>query len=167
VTYRIERMTAESAAAIGRWRYPPPYDTYDLEPGDVEHMLNPRYRYHTLWDGEALIGYCCFGEDARVPGGAYADDALDVGWGMHPGLMGLGRGHGFVGAITAFARASYRPPTMRVTVADFNARSRRVAEHAGFSLERERFQTKAGERFTVLVTPSDRDETATSEPRRP
>lgn len=28
------------------------------------------------------MGYCCFGTDARVPGGDYSADALDIGLGM-------------------------------------------------------------------------------------
>jgi [ribosomal protein S18]-alanine N-acetyltransferase len=153
VSYAIEPMTADAAAAIGDWRYDPPYDTYDLDPGDTEHMLVPRYRYHTVREGDDLVGYCCFGDDARVPGGAYVDDALDVGWGMRPDLMGRGRGHRFVGAILDHARRSYRPRMLRVTIADFNARSQRVAAHAGLTVERERFTSSAGERFIVFVTP--------------
>jgi [ribosomal protein S18]-alanine N-acetyltransferase len=153
VSYALEPITADVAAEIGRWRYPTPYDTYDLEPGDVEHMLVPGYGYHVVRDGDELVGYCCFGEDARVPGGAYADDALDVGWGMRPDLMGRGRGHAFVAAILEHARGAYRPCALRLTIAGFNDRSRRVAERAGLTLERERFTSSSGERFIVFVTP--------------
>jgi [ribosomal protein S18]-alanine N-acetyltransferase len=153
VSYAIEPVTAEIAAAIGEWRYPPPYDTYNLDAGDVDHMLVARYRYHALREDDELVGYCCFGDDARVPGGAYTDDALDVGWGMRPDLMGRGRGHAFVGAILDFARRTYRPRMLRVTIAEFNARSQRVAAHAGITLERERFTSSSGERFIVFVTP--------------
>jgi len=150
--YRVQPMSARSAAAIITWRHPPPYDTYDFDAGELANLLGPAYRYHELRDGDDLVGYCCFGDDARVPGGAYADEALDVGWGMRPDLMGQGRGRAFVAAITGFAWETYAPPRLRVTIADFNMRSRRAAERAGFTLERERFTSPSGMDFTVLVT---------------
>jgi [ribosomal protein S18]-alanine N-acetyltransferase len=152
VTYRIQPLTPASAAAIIIWRHPPPYDTYDFSGGELASLLAPQYRYHELLEGGHLVGYCCFGDDARVPGGAYADDALDVGWGMRPDLIGQGRGRGFVAAITRFAWQTYSPPRLRVTIADFNHRSRRAAETAGLTLERERFSSPSGMDFTVLVT---------------
>ena len=87
-----------------------------------------------------------------MPGGAYTDDALDIGWGMRPDLMGQGRGREFVAAIVGFAWQTYRPIRLRVTIADFNVRSRRAAEPAGLTLERERFTSPSGMDFTVLVT---------------
>lgn len=145
-------MSAPSAAAIITWRHPPPYDTYDFDGGELASLLAPQYRYHELWEADELVGYCCFGDDARVPGGAYTDDALDIGWGMRPDLMGQGRGREFVAAIVDFARQAYRSSRFRVTIADFNMRSRRVAEGAGLTLERERFTSPSGVDFTVLVT---------------
>jgi [ribosomal protein S18]-alanine N-acetyltransferase len=152
VSYDIRLLTPASAAAIVTWKHPPPYDTYDFQGGELAGLLSPGYRYHELLEDGVLAGYCCFGDDARVPGGAYTDDALDVGWGMRPDLMGQGRGRAFVSAIVAFAWQTYAPPLLRVTIADFNHRSRRAAETAGFTLERERFTSPSGMNFTVLVT---------------
>jgi [ribosomal protein S18]-alanine N-acetyltransferase len=153
--YRVEPMTAHAAAEIVRWRHPPPYDTYDFDGGELVN-LREELRYHSVLEGDDLVGYCCFGDDARVPGGVYADDALDVGWGMRPDLMGQGRSRLFLAAILEHARRSYRPAIMRVTIAVFNQRSRRAALRAGFTLERERFSSPSGTEFAVLVTPEDR-----------
>jgi len=97
--YRVQPISAVAAAAIIAWRHPPPYDTYDFDGGELAGLLAPAYRYHELLEADELVGYCCFGDDARVPGGAYTDDALDIGWGMRPDLMGQGRGREFVAAI--------------------------------------------------------------------
>ena len=153
---RIELMNAEAAAAIGRWRHPPPYDTYDFHAGEERALLIAEYRYHRVLDGEELVGYCCFGDEGRVPGGVYTDDALDMGWGMRPDLNGKGLGQEFATAVVAFAREAYQPRMMRVTIADFNVRSQIVAARVGFSVERERFTSASGLDFTVWVTAAER-----------
>jgi [ribosomal protein S18]-alanine N-acetyltransferase len=150
VSLRLAPIGAEQAAAVAAWRYPPPFDVYDSTPGDSSHMLQPELGYHAVTDGDELIGYCCFGADARVPGGDYDEPALDIGWGMRPDLMGRGGGVAFVGAILAHAEAMCSPAVMRVTIAAFNGRSRRVAERAGFR-ESGRFVARAGPEFAVLV----------------
>ena len=53
-----------------------------------------------------LVGYCCYGLDAQVPGGEYLINmpaVLDIGVGMKPNLTGAGRGHDFVSAILEYA----------------------------------------------------------------
>jgi ribosomal-protein-alanine N-acetyltransferase len=143
-------LTAQQAEDIAGWRHPPPYDTYDVDGDEVGHLLLPDYRYHAVLDGDQMIGYCCFGEDARVAGGRYDDALLDVGWGMRPELMGHGRGCEFVAAIVGFGERSYAPDVMGVTIAEFNRRSQRVAAGAGFTRETNRFTAPDGMRFIQL-----------------
>jgi len=144
-------MTRAFADQVAGWRYPPPFDTYDVDGPEVDHLLRPDYRYQIVWEGETGIGYCCFGADARVPGGDYSSDALDVGWGMRPDLTGHGHGRAFVGAIVEFALDAYRPAGLRVTIAEFNTRSQRAAASGGgFTLERDRFTAADGMRFIIL-----------------
>jgi [ribosomal protein S18]-alanine N-acetyltransferase len=150
LSYRLTAMTAPFTAQVAGWRYPPPYDTYDLGPEDMSHLLQAEHRYHVVWDGDDVVGYCCFGVDATVPGGDYSRDALDVGWGMRPALVGHGRGSGFVAAIVGFAAKAYAPPRMRVTIAEFNERSQRAAARNGFTVETGRFAGPDGMRFMVL-----------------
>lgn len=154
VSLEIALMTESFAAKVAEWRYPPPYDTYNV--GDESaHLLRPDYRYHAVRDGDEAVGYCCFGDDATVPGGDYSRPALDIGWGMRPDLMGQGRGTAFVAAIVAFAEATYAPPATRVTIAEFNGRSQRVAAANGFVLETGRFAGPDGMRFVVLERPGE------------
>ena len=55
-------------------------------------MHDPTNRYHgvTGEDHSQLIGFCCFGPDARVTGFAYDEDSLDIGAGLRPDLTGRG-----------------------------------------------------------------------------
>ena len=76
----------------------------------------------------ALVGFACFGTDARVPGFAYDDDALDVGVGLRPDLVGRGHGVAFVRAVLELRS----PAAYRVTVAAFNARALRLCAALGF-----------------------------------
>jgi ribosomal-protein-alanine N-acetyltransferase len=101
-------------------------------------LLNPGYRYHAALDEEGVrAGYFCFGDDARVPSGEepglYEEDALDVGLGMRPDLIGKGMGEEFVRVGLAFARECYSPASFRLTVAAINRRAIRVYEKVGFT----------------------------------
>lgn len=134
--FLIFPLKREQAEVIIKWSYDPPYEVYDLTPGDLEPLLVEKFRYHQVLDRSGdLVGYCCFGEDARVPGGDYAQgepDVLDVGVGLRPDLVGQGLGQDFVRAILDFALKSYGPEIFRVTVADFNQRSLKTFHRLGF-----------------------------------
>src|SRR5690348_9615324 len=99
----VTPTTRADAEAIVRWRYESPYDLYNPDPGtaeeDIAHFSDPANRYFSL-HGEAgeLIAYVCYGEEARVPGGDYGGDALDVGCGTRPDLTGRGMGPSIIQA---------------------------------------------------------------------
>lgn len=130
-------ITEEEARTVLRWRYPGmpllnEPDDAEFET-DVAALMRPEYNYYAAHDETGrLVGFCCFGEDAQVPGGDYALPALDVGLGLHPDLTGLGLSHGFLEAILAFGAATFAPDFFRATVADVNRRSLRLFEGAGF-----------------------------------
>ena len=70
--YNVFPVSEGNAREITTWRYNPPYDLYDLEPRHLAGLLNPDYRYHQVLEKNGgLVGYCCFGIDAQVPGGVY------------------------------------------------------------------------------------------------
>jgi ribosomal-protein-alanine N-acetyltransferase len=130
-------MEDASARAILAWRYDPPYDIYDLDPDregtELALLLDPANRYYTLTGDEGDVeAFCCFGPDARVPGGEYSEAALDIGLGVRPDLTGQGRGISYVRAVCDFARGTFAAEALRVTVARFNRRAQRVWEKAGF-----------------------------------
>ena len=130
--------TRATARAVLAWHYDPPYDLYNADPAkqadDLATLLDPANRYYVAIDDAGdLVGYCCFGADARVAGGDYGDAALlDVGLGLRPDLTGGGRGPAFVGAVLAFGRAALGARHYRLTVAAFNARAIRAYERVGF-----------------------------------
>ena len=133
----LRPMDEASARTILSWRYDPPYDIYNLDPEaaeeDVQFLLDPQNAYYCMRDEQNdLVAFCCFGPDARVPGGDYSAGALDIGMGVRPDLTGRGQGHTFAGAVLDFASRTFRPPMLRVTVAEFNRRALRVWEQAGF-----------------------------------
>jgi len=129
--FTLSPITEPDAQAISLWRYRGPYSIYN---GYVA-ALNPRFRYHAVhYERGELVGYFCFGEDARVPAGTglYANGPLDVGFGMRPDLVGRGLGQEFVEAGLEFAFEVYSPESFRMTVAAFNRRAVRVYEDLGF-----------------------------------
>lgn len=136
--YQVHPITRDQAERIITWSYPPPYGVYDLSPDDLNGLLNPEYRYHQVMDQDGnLVGYCCYGLDAQVPGGEYSSgepDVFDVGVGMHPNLTGQGRGATFVGAVLRYGEATYPLKAFRATIAVFNQRSLRTFQGLGFEI---------------------------------
>lgn len=132
----IQPIREREARQIATWRYDEPYGIYSLTALAIPALLDPELRYHSVRDeaGE-LVGFCCFGLDARVPGGVYTQgepEALDVGVGMHPDWVGKSHGRSFVATVLGFAVKEYNPSMFRVTIAAFNQRSQRVFLGLGF-----------------------------------
>ncbi len=50
-------MTAAYAADIVTWRYPPPYDCYDMTSADPAHLTDPASGFFALVDGTRLTGF--------------------------------------------------------------------------------------------------------------
>lgn len=152
--YLFFPLTRRQAERIVDWSYDPPYEVYDLRPEDLMALLIKEYRYHQVLDATGdLVGYCCYGEDARVPGGDYSrgePEVLDVGIGMRPDLVGQGLGRGFVRAVLDFARQAYQPQIFRATVADFNQRSLKTFRHLGFKETHHFTRTPDGMPFSQL-----------------
>ena len=98
-----------------------------------------------------MEAYCCFGKEARVPGGNYREDALDMGLGVHPFHTGRGMGITYVGAVLEFAQNNFGQERYRVTVASFNKRALRVWSNAGFRWKNEFHRPDSGFRFTILT----------------
>ena len=149
-------MDQASARAVLSWRYEEPYALYNTPPdrmeAGVQALLDPRNAYHAITNGRGdLVGYCCIGPDAQVPGGDYNAEALDVGMGLRPDLTGQGHGPTYVDAVLDFARRTFAPAAFRVTVAEFNARALRVWQEAGFCAVQTFQRELDGRAFVVLV----------------
>jgi ribosomal-protein-alanine N-acetyltransferase len=137
LSFTFRPLVQADAQSILTWRYEPPYDVYNLRSQDAESelklLLDPDNHYYAITNEHgSLLAYCCFGLDARVPGGDYQEEALDIGLGVRPDLTGKGHGQRYVDAAVSFARREFRPSALRVSVAAFNRRALRVWEKAGF-----------------------------------
>ena len=133
----IKPIDEARAREFLRWRYEPPYELYNMEADSadevVQFLLDAHSGYYSITDERGdLVAFCCFGIDAQVPGGDYRAAALDIGLGVRPDLTGRGQGSIYVDTVVDFARRTFQPPALRVTIAEFNGRARRVWEKAGF-----------------------------------
>jgi [ribosomal protein S18]-alanine N-acetyltransferase len=129
---RIVPMSAPYAVAITAWRYPPPYDCYDMTGVDPDFLASPASGFFALLDGNELIGFRSFGQDGQVPGWDYDETALDTGGGLRPDLTGRGLGRQAIRTGLDFGRSRFSPPAFRMTIATFNQRAHRVVEALSF-----------------------------------
>ena len=128
---RIREFTARDAATVGAWRYAGPYAVYDVD-GDA--LVDELDCYRAVVDADdQLVGFYCTGAAARVPGLPVVDGVVDLGMGMHPDLVGRGRGPAFGAAVIEHVAAENGSYTMRVVVQSWNERSHRLARRLGFS----------------------------------
>jgi RimJ/RimL family protein N-acetyltransferase len=136
-------LTTTDLPHLLTWQYEPPYEIYNLGNGRVDaaalaeatdYFLDPVYRFYSVVDAdtEELTAVVSYGLDGQVSGGDYSNEALDIGMAVRPNLTGQGMGGDFVRAAIAFAVQTFHPQTLRVTIADFNERARRVWQKQGF-----------------------------------
>jgi [ribosomal protein S18]-alanine N-acetyltransferase len=112
------------------WRYPPPYDPYDLaaDPGDIEIMMAAAgsgqgwFATDDAQTGE-LVGFFEF---------VMLDDEAEIGLGLRPDLTGRGLGPAYIESGLAFARERWAPARFALDVYPWNERAIRAYEQAGF-----------------------------------
>jgi [ribosomal protein S18]-alanine N-acetyltransferase len=145
-------MTPAYAADISTWRYPAPYDCYDMTGAEAGFLADPASGFFALLDDSGeLIGFRSFGADGQVPGWTYDESALDTGGGLRPDRTGLGLGRPAIATGLAFGRDRFVPGAFRVTVASFNARALRVVTGLGFAEVAEFAASTDGTRYRVLT----------------
>ena len=130
MTYVLVPLTEQQAQQAATWTYDGPWSVYD----GTGAPMDPADDFWAVLDGAGgMVGFACFGAEARVPGLAERPGVLDVGVGMRPDLVGRGSGRKFAAA--ALAHGARRPGigTLRVVVQDWNERSRRLVGGLGFA----------------------------------
>ena len=134
-------LTPGEARPIASWAYEPPFDLYDLVADDAVDLLTARddagSGYYPLQDGDAVIGFVCFGAEARVRGQQEEPGTCDVGMGLAPTSVSQGLGTGLLPVVRRFAVEKFAPRRLRAAVAAFNERSLRLCTSAGFGPVRE------------------------------
>ncbi|HEY6567901.1 MAG TPA: GNAT family protein [Actinomycetota bacterium] len=130
MNFSVRALTLEDAEAISGWRYPPPYDVYDVpnDPGQDADLGEPS-GWGSWWfavddDASDLAGYL---ELHQI------GDEVEIGLGMRPDATGQGLGASFVEAALDFARARWSPGSFGLDVFPWNERAIRTYERAGFA----------------------------------
>jgi [ribosomal protein S18]-alanine N-acetyltransferase len=95
-------------------------------------LIDALSSYCAVVAGEKLIGFCCIGEPARVPGVSEDPAILDVGLGMDPELVGCGDGAAFGRAVLGYLAERHPDGVLRAVVQSWNERSLRLTKRLGF-----------------------------------
>lgn len=148
--FHLTAMTAEYAANVLTWKYPPPYDLYDYI-NAAEHILNSASWGKTLFaaldengdlSGELTLGFLDRADEwvsmEDMLAGQLDDSILWIGFGLRPDLTGHGLGLTFVTECANFAiqtaceQYHYQGEYIGLGVYQFNQRAIKVYERAGF-----------------------------------
>jgi RimJ/RimL family protein N-acetyltransferase len=104
---------------------------------------------------DELIGYMCFGVEARIPASeetVYSDDYLDVGLHIKPNFTGKKLGSVFMKTCIDFALTTYHANRLRATIASFNQRAIKLCLNNGFNVLQEITHRVSGVKFTVVTS---------------
>ncbi len=149
-------LEKQHAVKILSWRYAQPYDNYSFNrqtyDADLSYLVEPNNHFFAIVNPcEALEGFCSFGADGRVSGGDYRIPCLDIGMGIRPDLTGQGNGRRYAQAIATYGTTRYEAKRLRVTIAEFNRRARRVWESLGFEATEKFLKTNSEMAFVILT----------------
>lgn len=151
----ISPLGIEEAKLIVDWRYPPPYDFYNMSSDSTESFFNPESPHFSVTDDRGeLIGFLSIGVESQVPGGDYSQPAVDIGIGLRPDQTGRGLGRIVIQQfIDEIITPGDYPPLLRATIAAFNQRSLKTFRSLGFRVA-STFMTRVGDRDVewVIVT---------------
>jgi ribosomal-protein-alanine N-acetyltransferase len=147
-------LTAAEARGIAAWSYDPPFDLYDMRGDDAVLLLTARdsdgFGYYPVQDGPDVVGFVCFGAEARVSGQEPEQGTVDVGAGLEPGRVSQGLATALLPEVVRFAVERFGARRLRAAVAAFNERSLRLCTSARFRPIRE-FTGPEGRPFVELV----------------
>jgi RimJ/RimL family protein N-acetyltransferase len=126
----VRELSIEDGENLAMWQTPGPWTVADsLEPPAADEG------YWAIKDASGeLVGYCCFGGAARVPGIQADDTMLDVVFGLRPNLVGRGLSNELARVVTTHAGKVAAGRRLRTILAQWNDAGRRAAEHAGFKV---------------------------------
>lgn len=159
--FTFSKMTEPDARDILLWRYEEPYDFYNADGGDLENdiqsLIEPTNLYLAVRNHrDDLVAYYCFSAEAQVEGGDYSENALDIGGGARPDMLGTGFGTMFIRVAMDFGEMFFHPEKFRATIATFNTRALRMCEKVGF-VRTQQFSRDDGTEFVVLVKEAEKE----------
>jgi [ribosomal protein S18]-alanine N-acetyltransferase len=125
---QVCELSIEDGENLAMWQFPGPWTVNDsLEPPAEDEG------YWAIKDSSGqLVGYCCFGGAARVPGIAADPTMLDVVYGLRPNLVGRGLSNELAQVVVAHAAKVAAGRRLRTILAQWNQAGRKAAEHSGF-----------------------------------
>ncbi|MGH2539349.1 MAG: GNAT family N-acetyltransferase [Actinomycetota bacterium] len=138
--FAIRAFTDVDADAVASWRYPPPYDVYDVseDPSLDEEMRDPT-RWGVSWfavDDEAsgeIAGFLeLVASESESGDGTQVEVEIEIGLGLRPDLTGRGIGVELTEAGLRFSRERWNPRTFALDVFPWNERAIRCYEKVGF-----------------------------------
>jgi len=145
-------MTEDYASNISRWKYDDIYSFYDHDENDTSGYMDGTHFACLNADGE-LIGYFCFGAEARIPtveNDVYDDAYLDVGLSLRPDLCGKGYGLAFFNNGLNYGKKLYGTNKFRLSVATFNERAIKLYMKLGFCTQREVTNSYYKNKFLIM-----------------
>jgi len=148
----IVEMTEEYAKKISRWKYKGIYSFYDHNDSNIAGYMDGTHFACVNVDRD-LIGYFCYGSDARIPTveeNTYDDDFLDIGLGLRPDICGKGHGLSFFLKGINYAQMRYSTKNFRLSVAVFNERAIKLYTNAGFYVEQEVTNSYFQNKFLIM-----------------
>ncbi len=135
--FTIRPLTETDAVAVASWRYPAPYDVYDVpeDPSLEDELFDPDrwgVSYFAVDDAGAgdLVGF--YELVASDPDTRGVVPEVEIGLGLRPDLTGRALGSDFVEAGLAFSRERWHPRLFALDVFPWNERAIRCYEHVGF-----------------------------------
>lgn len=146
-------MTEEHARAISTWKYEGIYSFYDHNGDAIDGYMDGTH-FACINASDELIGYFCFGADARIPTietNVYDKGFLDIGLGLKPDLCGKSNGFAFLNHGLDYAQKCYATTHFRLSVAIFNERAIRLYKKVGFVEEREVTNSHFKNKFLIMT----------------
>ncbi len=136
-------LTRSDAVELMSWRYPAPYDFYNMADEEPDGFFDPASPHWSVRDSAGeMVGFIGIGVECTVPGGDYSQPAIDIGIGLRPERTGRGLGKAIIARfINDIVVPEFHPPLLRATIAAFNQRSLRTFLGLDFH-ESVRFFTK-------------------------
>jgi hypothetical protein len=136
--------TAEDAAGASTWLAP-------ARP--ASDVLDRANNYYAILDGgDRLVGLCCFGPGAQVPGGDYQARAIDVA--AYWPADRVADGSAIVLAVALFSKALFNVAPLRATTSVAQSLVR-AWEAAGFLPIRRFISADGGDYLQLALPPSN------------
>ena len=127
--FRVRQLTIEDGLDLASWSRP---GAWHIE--DALEAPEPDEGYWAVVDGhDTLLGFCCVGAAARVPGAPQDDYVIDVAIGIRPQLAGRGWSSELGRAAVRYASSVALDRRLRTTVPEWNEVGRYAARQAGFT----------------------------------